>query len=146
MSPRPNVNPLVPELLCTDIKASIAFYCGVLGFHILYERPEKGFAMVERQGSQIMLDQYRPDDERSWRAAPMERPFGRGMNLEIGTEKIDDLYTATQSHSASIFLPIEERWYRADDLDLGVRQFIVLDPDGYLLRFSQEMGTRAAKI
>ena len=142
VSQRPKLNPLIPELLCTSIKASLAFYLDVLGFHILYQREETAFAMLERQGSQIMLVELVPGSVRSWHAAELEAPFGRGMNLDIETDDIDGLYARVQSAPAKIFLPIEERWYRADDLSLGTRQFIVLDPDGYLLRFSCSIGTR----
>jgi hypothetical protein len=37
---------------------------------------------------------------------------------------------------------IEEKWYRANDVELGNRQFIILDPDGYMLRFFQDLGER----
>jgi len=41
-----------------------------------------------------------------------------------------------------LYLALEERWYdRADD-SIGVRQFAVQDPDGYLLRLTQNIGTR----
>ena len=43
---------------------------------------------------------------------------------------------------AALHLPVEERWYRAGDRDIGVRQFVVADPDGYLLRFSEPLGSR----
>ena len=32
-------------------------------------------------------------------------------------------------------MPIEERWYRPDRREIGLRQFALADPDGYLLRF-----------
>jgi hypothetical protein len=35
-----------------------------------------------------------------------------------------------------------EKWYRAGDRELGQRQFLVQDPDGYLLRFCQDLGER----
>lgn len=43
-------------------------------------------------------------------------------------------------------LPLEERWYRRDDLEIGVRQFAVQDPDGYLIRLSQSIGKSAVRI
>jgi catechol 2,3-dioxygenase-like lactoylglutathione lyase family enzyme len=137
--------PLTPELGCASIKASLPFYTGVLGFRILYERPESGFAMIERQGSCIMLDEFRPGVKRSWLAGPAEAPFGRGMNLQMETKEVDTLYADVQKAGAKIFLPIEERWYRADNVFFGSRQFIVQDPDGYLLRFFQDLGERTAK-
>jgi lactoylglutathione lyase len=45
---------------------------------------------------------------------------------------------------AQILLPLEERWYRRGDVLLGQRQFVVQDPDGYLLRFCQDLGSRPA--
>jgi catechol 2,3-dioxygenase-like lactoylglutathione lyase family enzyme len=96
MGQKPNLNPLIPELLCTNIKASLAFYTGVLGFSILYQREENNFAMLERQGSQIMLDELAPGSPRSWLTAPLEAPFGRGMNLDIHTDKVEELYARVQ--------------------------------------------------
>lgn len=134
--------PLTPELLCINIKVSLAFYTEVLGFRIQYQRQESGFAMLERQGSRIMLDEIVPGSERSWIAAPLEVFFGRGINLQIQTDAVDVLYAHVQNSQAKIFRPIEEMWYRADGVELGNRQFIVQDPDGYLLRFFQDLGER----
>ena len=133
---------LTPELMCRDIKSSLSFYLDVLGFKVQYQREEEGFAMLERQGARIMLDELVPDSERSWIAAPLEPPFGRGMNLQIETNDVDGLYAHVQKAGATVFLPIEEKWYRADDVYVGNRQFIVLDPDGYMLRFYQDLGER----
>jgi catechol 2,3-dioxygenase-like lactoylglutathione lyase family enzyme len=36
--------PLVPEFYCSTFAASRAFYTEVLGFCVLYEREEDGFA------------------------------------------------------------------------------------------------------
>ena len=139
---------LTPELYCTDIEKSLVFYTEILGFSIQYQRVEDGFAMLERQGSRIMLDQMRESGTpigRTWIAAPLERPFGRGINLQIVTDKVDDLYATAKNAGATIFLAMEEKWYRKDDLEVGNRQFIVLDPDGYMLRFFQDLGERALR-
>jgi hypothetical protein len=102
--------------------------------------------MLERQGSRIMLEELEAESEnapeRQWITAPLERPFGRGINLQIDTDKVDELYARAREAGARIFLPIEEKWYRAGDVELGCRQFIVQDPDGYLLRFLEDVGTR----
>ncbi|HSW93417.1 MAG TPA: VOC family protein, partial [Gammaproteobacteria bacterium] len=47
-----------------------------------------------------------------------------------------------KKYGAVIFLPIEEKWYRANNVELGNRQFIVQDPDGYMLRFAEDPGER----
>ena len=137
---------LTPELSCADFAKSLAFYTDILGFSIQYQRPEDGFAMLEYQGSRLMIDQLHAVDPtptgRSWILAPMEYPFGRGINFQIVTDNVDALYERVQKLNAKIYLPMEEKWYRADDLELGNRQFIVLDPDGYMLRFFQDLGER----
>lgn len=137
---------LTPELCCSNIKTSLPFYTDVLGFSIQYQRKEDGFAMLERQGARIMLDEISKDSpngtKRTWISGELEAPFGRGINLEIKTDRIDDLYDRIQQSNTHIFLSIEEKWYRAGDVELGIRQFIVMDPDGYMLRFSQDIGER----
>lgn len=37
---------------------------------------------------------------------------------------------------------MEERWYRVNEQETGNRQFVVADPDGYLLRFFEDLGLR----
>lgn len=137
---------LIPELGCSSIKASLTFYIDILGFKIEYQRKEEGFAMLEREGARMMLDEINFSLEsaakRSWISAPLEIPFGRGVNLEIKADRVNELYTCCQQKGATIFLPIEEKWYRAEDVEIGNRQFIVLDPDGYMLRFNENIGER----
>lgn len=136
--------PMTPELMCTDYKRSLAFYVDVLGFNIQYARPEEGFAMLERQGSRIMLDQIIQGDKRSWFSGPLEYPFGRGLNLQIDTSDATGLYERVKQSGHKIFLELEDKWYRADDILLGNRQFIVLDPDGFMLRFAEDLGEKPA--
>ncbi|KTD47767.1 bleomycin resistance protein [Legionella quateirensis] len=137
---------MTPELCCSNFKSSLSFYVELLGFKIQYQREHEGFAMLERQGSRIMLDEIRANtvmgNKRVWITAPMERPFGRGINLEIKTTQVEQLYQVCEESEATIFLPIEDKWYRAGNVEIGNRQFIVLDPDGYMLRFVGELGVR----
>lgn len=134
--------PSVPELYCTNLEETLAFYCGVLGFSTLYIRPEDRFARLERQGSEFMFEELNVENGRKWLTGALERPFGRGISFQIDTTDVEDLYARVQSENATVFLPIEEKWYRADDKYFGCRQFIVQDPDGYLLRFAEDLGER----
>ena len=43
----------------------------------------------------------------------------------------------------TLFRPIAESWYRGEDTVYGQLEFLVQDPDGYLLRFMQDIGERA---
>ncbi|MFT3987591.1 bleomycin resistance protein [Aestuariivirga sp.] len=137
--------PLVPELLVRDFQASLAFYTSVLGFSVLYSRPEEHFAFLDLGGAQLMLDQRHPGGSRDWVAAETEYPYGRGINFEIAVSDISPLFKSCVAANAKIFLQPEEKWYRRGGTELGVRQFIVLDPDGYMLRLSQSIGERPFK-
>jgi hypothetical protein len=54
------------------------------------------------------------------------------------------LRSAVVEEDLPVFMEIEEAWYRRKDVEVGNRQFLVQDPDGYLLRFFQDLGTRPA--
>jgi len=135
--------PLVPELLVRDLAASRRFYCDLLGFQVLYERPEDGFVYLEIAGAQIMLEQFE-EGEDYWITGPMTPPFGRGINFEIGVPLLEPLLHGLRSADWPLFRPPEERWYRRDEVQVGQRQFLVQDPDGYLLRFAEDLGERPA--
>lgn len=135
------MNPLVPEMIVSDLARSLHFYCQVLGFKIEYQRPEHQFAFLSFHGSQIMLEQ---DDRQAstWRVAPLEAPFGRGMNLSIKCPDAQAISVCLQMAGHALRKPIEECWYRSHDRLFGERNFLVLDPDGYLLRFAESLGAK----
>jgi catechol 2,3-dioxygenase-like lactoylglutathione lyase family enzyme len=133
--------PLVPELVCTDLDRSLRFYQEVLGFTLSYARPEERFAYLEREGAELMLEQ---PTGRAFLAAEPLFPFGRGINLQIAVSAVDALHDAVRASGATVFLPLEESWYRRGAEEVGNRQFVAMDPDGYLLRFFQDLGTRPA--
>jgi len=141
-APRPK---LVPELNVTEIGASLRFWRDLLGFRVVYDRPEQGFAAIERNGVEFMLEEYDTGPAERlgiWTTGARERPFGRGINFEITVEDVGVLMDALHAARWPIFFGPEERWYRVSDFETGVRQFLVQDPDGYLLRLSQSIGTR----
>ena len=131
---------LVPELICSDLEKSLAFYVGILGFSILYARPEELFAYLDRGGAELMLEQFEPG-ARMLARAPLDQPFGRGINLQVRVDDVDGVHKAVVDAGLRPFLPIEERWYRRDDTEIGIRQFIVQDPDGYLIRLHHASDT-----
>ncbi|MFI6742389.1 bleomycin resistance protein [Nonomuraea sp. NPDC050451] len=132
---------LVPELICSDLQASLAFY-HLLGFKIRYERPQERFAYLERDGADLMLEQPLSRDRLYPRTA-LDHPYGRGINLTVEVDDVDQIHTTLLAAGYEMWLPLEERWYERSVDAVGVRQFAVQDPDGYLLRISQQVGTRS---
>jgi catechol 2,3-dioxygenase-like lactoylglutathione lyase family enzyme len=133
---------MVPELEVTDLDRSLAFYVDVVGFRVRYDRPEDRFAYLAIDDLHLMLEQI-SFGERQFHTAPREYPFGRGMNLQMEIDDVDPVYERVLACGAPIVIPIEERWYRRDAVELGNRQFVVADPDGYRLRFFTDLGERS---
>lgn len=125
---------LVPELYVSDLARSLAFYCGALGFRMVYERPEERFAYLERAGAELMLEE---PVGRTWLAGSLEAPYGRGVNFQITVEDAAALKEAALVAGAPLVMDLEEKTYLRDDEPVRVRQCVVQDPDGYLLRFSE---------
>jgi catechol 2,3-dioxygenase-like lactoylglutathione lyase family enzyme len=126
---------LIPELQVTDLAASLDFYTRVLGFAVAYSRPEEGFAMLEREDVSLMLEQTTGPGRRIT-TTPFERPFGRGINFQIVASDVDALAARIQAEGYPLFIALEERRYRVrQGRHVVQRQFVVADPDGYLLRF-----------
>lgn len=132
---------LVPELAVSDLGRSLPFYAGVLGFRVHAWRWEERFVYLIRERTHLMLEEAAGPGRHFW-VAPLEKPFGRGVNLQIAVADVDVLYVAVHEADGDIIIPIEERWYRHDRIERGNRQFVVADPDGYLLRFFTNLGTR----
>ena len=132
---------LVPELCCSNFDRSLQFYTEVLGFRVLYERPEERFAYLEREGAELMIEQ---PTERALVAGELAYPYGRGINVQIEVADVESLYARARAAGSPIFLQLEDRWYRRDQVLMGNRQFVVFDPDGYLLRFFEDIGRRPA--
>ena len=133
-------NQLIPELSVKDIEKSKHFYVEVLGFRIEYERKDEGFAFLSLGDCQIMLDEI--DKSRTWQTGEFEHPLGRGINLQIQVKSIAPLITSLKKNGFKLFSDVEEKWYHVGKNKLGNKQFLVQDPDGYLLRFFEDLGER----
>ncbi|UQS16638.1 VOC family protein [Pseudomonas sp. HS6] len=134
-------NKLVPELMVTNMQTSLAFWVGCLGFNIAYQRPEDGFAYLDLNGAQVMLEQVEPNAGQ-WLTAELSKPFGRGINLQIDVEAVAPLIEQLGVAQFQLYRACKDTWYRADDVEVGQREFIVQDPDGYLVRLVERLGER----
>ena len=134
-------NSLIPELSISNFEKSIEFYTKILRFTIDYQREEEGFAFLSLGKSQIMIDQI--GKGRTWKTDKFEYPLGRGVNFQIEVSKIEPLLQNLKKNKVKLFLEPEDKWYRKKGKQVGNRQFLVQDPDGYLLRFFEDLGTKS---
>ena len=132
-------NKNIPELSVTNIENSLKFY-KTIGFKIEYERPENKFAFISLGEIQFMLQELTGDDK--WDIGPLIYPFGNGINFQLEVDDVERIYNSLKENNYEITFDMEENWYRQDNRLLGSKEFLVKDPDGYLLRFAEDLGEK----
>ncbi|GHF92588.1 hypothetical protein GCM10017783_00460 [Deinococcus piscis] len=138
-------NPLVPELTVQDFGRSLDFYTRLLGFGVRYRRTQPDFAYLDLHGAQVMLEAWHPDgwNVGGWNRDEGQPPLGRGINLQIEVQALDEVRERLWAAGVPLFRDVQEQWYSvADGGQEGARELLVQDPDGYLLRLSEPLGSR----
>ena len=87
-----------------------------------------------------MLQEISNNDK--WQIAPLSYPFGNGINFQLEVINVTQIYNNLKANNYKIAFEIEENWYRQNNKLLGNKEFLVQDPDGYLLRFSEDLGQK----
>ena len=124
-------NSLIPELSVTNILTSTNFYV-LLGFNVKYERKENKFVFLEYENNQIMIEEV----NNNWSVGKLSYPFGNGINLSMEVSDIDALYQKVKKLDIPIFRELKVSEYKVDDEVYQDKEFLIQDPDGYLLRFN----------
>ncbi len=132
-------NCLIPELRVFNLEKSKKFYTEILGFNVQYERND--FAMMTLGDCQIMLQKLTlPSTKGSWNVSDdLKYPLGRGINFQIILPDISKVYYSLKKHKVKIFIDLIVSDYQENDINNHVLEFLVQDPDGYLLRFQQDI-------
>lgn len=63
--------------MVSDIDKSLRFWRDICRFVVIFDRPAEGFAYLDLDGAQIMLDEI--GKTRDWLTGPFETPLGRGV-------------------------------------------------------------------
>ena len=132
-------NKTIPELDVTNLNKTIEFY-KTCGFKIEYDRPESKFVFMSLDEIQFMFCELK--DINKWETGKLEYPFGRGINFQLEVDNVDSVYSSLKNAGYTIMVEMDENWYRQDDKLHGNKEFLVQDPDGYLLRFCEDLGSK----
>ena len=124
-------NSLIPELSVSNIENSIKFYTSI-GFQIMYERKNDKFCFLELENNQIMIEQI----NNNWNTGILEYPFGRGINISMSIKNIEQYYNEIKEKNIKIFQEIQVNKCQVDKITYEDKEFLIQDPDGYLLRFN----------
>ncbi len=127
---------LVPELTVENFEKSLAFY-KLIGFEVLFSRND--FVYLEFEGIQWMLQTITND---GWQTAALEKPYGRGINFQLECLNATALRNKLLASNYPLFRDLQDDWYQTGKVLSGAREFLVQDPDGYLLRFAEPLGEK----
>ena len=137
------VGSMVPELWCSDFQASLRFYTETLDFGISQHKDGSTHAYLRLGTSLIMISNFEQDG--TWETGPFEKPLGRGINFCFFVENVQDIYDAVTSKGVTPFVDLYTTWYWRPDCMANYKEFAILDPDGYMLRFSECIGSRPVR-
>ena len=132
-------NKSIPELSVTNLENSLKFY-KTIGFKIEYDRPENKFVFISLGKIQFMLQEISDNDK--WNVMELTYPFGNGINFQLEVDNVNEIYKELKENNFKITFEIEENWYRQGNRLLGNKEFLIQDPDGYLLRFFEDLGEK----
>jgi len=127
-----NFNNLIPELSVFDILQTKKFY-KELGFKIEYERQKEKFIFMSFQDSQFMFEQIHDD---GWNTGELSYPLGRGINFSIAVEDVEELYKLVKTLNFEIYKELTRNKYQVNGTEETQIEFLIQDPNGYLLRFT----------
>jgi catechol 2,3-dioxygenase-like lactoylglutathione lyase family enzyme len=116
-----SVEQLVVEIFVRDAKRSKTFY-EQLGFEIAEDRGT--FVVLTWEGHELFLDQ-RPD-------LPLPAASLPQANVRVMVTDVDTYWQRASAIGASVLAPINDREY-------GLRDFTILDPDGFGIRFGSRL-------
>ena len=125
-------NKMIPELSVFDIEQTKRFY-NDLGFKIEYERPEEKFVFMSFQNSQFMFEQIH---DNGWNIGELIYPLGRGINFSIAVDDIEGLYKLVKTLNLEIYRELNRSIYQVNGTEETQTEFLIQDPNGYLLRFT----------
>ena len=124
------LNKLTPNLVVSDVARSMAFYRDRLGFEVETTVPDAApyvFAIVRSGQVQIFLNAPEPATEEY--PSFKDRQLGGTFTMYIEVTGIERIYDELKA-LVPIRVSLETKWY-------GVAEFVVADPDGYLITFAE---------
>jgi len=114
---------LSPMLYTKDLRKTVDFYTSVLGFRCEALRENYGWASVRLDDVRIMF--ALPNDH-----LPFDKPTFTG-SIYLYPDDVDEVWKQVKT-KAEVCYPIE-------DFEYGMREFAILDNNGYMLQFGQAL-------
>ena len=130
---------LIAEMMVSDYERSLIFWTDTMGFTPVFTRPGQKLAFLEhKDGAQVMF--YQRDG--NWEVAAMEPPFGRGVVTQVFVADAAAAADRVTAAGHPFYVPLREKWRDWGDRLGGQCEFLLQDPDGYLIMVAERIGER----
>jgi catechol 2,3-dioxygenase-like lactoylglutathione lyase family enzyme len=127
-----NVNGVTTLLQVFDMRKSVAFYCGILGFELTQKHQSEGhlyWAMLTLGGAVVMLNARYEHQDQPAEADPKRAAVHNDAALFFMCDNVDEAYTHLLAKGLKLQPPKIASY--------GMKQLYLTDPDGYELCFQQ---------
>ena len=119
------IKKMSPQLLVSDLDSSMEFYTEKLGFDVEF-RYEDFYSGIIKEGCSIHLKLGNPVREER-----QNKRDNEDLDIVFSVQGIEDLYEEYSARSVEFTQPLRDMAYG--------KEFYVVDPDGYLLGFLEEV-------
>lgn len=130
---------LTPNLVVSDVEASMKFYQTVFGFQTGFAVPDNppyvfGSVVSGSGGSDGGVEIFFNDKKAVEAEYPalVARPIGGTLTLYIEVEGMEEILTAVKRSEAKITMPLKEQFY-------GMREFAFEDPEGWVVTIAERI-------
>jgi uncharacterized glyoxalase superfamily protein PhnB len=121
---------ITPILSVAEVEPCVKFWVERMGFKVTAEVPDGntvGFAMLERDGVELMYQSYRSIENDNAAMAALARNSSTFLYVEVNN--LDDVIGAMKG--AEIAVPLRRTFY-------GMKELGVKDPAGHIVLFAQK--------
>jgi catechol 2,3-dioxygenase-like lactoylglutathione lyase family enzyme len=126
-------------MMVSHYPTTLDWWTGLVGMTPVFTRPEQKLAFLQHaDGAQVMI--YERDGD--WEVGPMEPPFGRGAVIQVFVADVTAVHARFAAAGHPFYVALREKWRDWGDRLGGQREFLVQDPDGYLVMVAQSIGER----
>jgi uncharacterized glyoxalase superfamily protein PhnB len=125
-----------PLLNVSDVERSLAFWCDILGFGVLFRWEHEGrlaFANIRSGAAELMLNSPSEVDQPGPGSGPLQSYSDAVLSFRV--LDVHELCRELTAKGWSTRAPERQ--------DYGVDEMLVRDPDGYELAFTSPAGTGA---
>ena len=81
-------NQMIPEFDVFNLSETLHFYVDLIGFKVVYDRPEDKFAFLELEDVQFMVQEIDKENLK-WDTGELKYPLGVGINFQIDVKNIE---------------------------------------------------------